>query len=101
PKLDVLDGLETLKICTGFELDGHLLTAPPPAVEDLSRCVPRYLEMPGWTESTVGATQVADLPANAQRYLAKIEELSGLPIDIISTGPDRAQTIVKRHPFDA
>jgi adenylosuccinate synthase len=100
-KLDVLDGLETLKICTGFELDGQLLTAPPPAVEDLSRCVPRYLELPGWTESTVGATSVADLPANAQRYLAKIEELSGLPIDIISTGPDRAQTIVKRHPFDA
>ncbi len=100
-KLDVLDGLETLKICTAFELDGQSLAAPPLAVEDLNRCVPQYLEMPGWTESTVGATSVADLPANAQRYLAKIEELSGLPIHIISTGPDRAQTIVKRHPFDA
>jgi adenylosuccinate synthase len=57
--------------------------------------------MPGWAESTVGATAVAQLPENARRYLAKIEELSGLPIDIISTGPDRIQTIVKRHPFDA
>ncbi len=100
-KLDVLDGLEILRICTAYELDGRELTAPPLSADDLAHCSPKFLEMPGWAESTVGATSVAQLPENARRYLAKIEELSGLPIDIISTGPDRNQTIVKRHPFDA
>jgi adenylosuccinate synthase len=57
--------------------------------------------MPGWTPSTVGITSYADLPANARRYLERIEELAGVPLDIISTGPDREQTIIKRHPFDA
>lgn len=100
-KLDVLDGLETLKICTAYELDGQELRAPPLGTDELARCIPRYIELPGWSESTVGATTYGELPENARRYLARIEELSGLPIDIISTGPDRAQTIVKRHPFDA
>jgi adenylosuccinate synthase len=100
-KLDVLDGLETLRICTAYELDGRKLTAPPLSADELARCTPQYIELPGWAESTVGATSLAALPENARRYLARIEELSGLPIDIVSTGPDRAQTIVKRHPFDA
>lgn len=100
-KLDVLDGLETLKICTAYELDGQELTAPPLCADELARCTPRYIELPGWSESTVGVTALAELPENARRYLARIEELSGLPIDIVSTGPDRAQTIVKCHPFDA
>jgi adenylosuccinate synthase len=100
-KLDVLDGLETLRICTAYELDGRELTAPPLSADELARCTPQYIELPGWSESTVGATSLAALPENARRYLARIEELSGLPIDIVSTGPDRAQTIVKRHPFDA
>ena len=98
-KLDVLDGLDRVRICTAYELDGREQTTPPASADDLERCTPRYLELPGWQESTLGATSVAALPDHARRYLAMIEELSGLPIDVISTGPDRRQTIVKRHPF--
>ncbi len=100
-KLDVLDGMETIKVCTAYELDGERLETPPSSSDALARCRPSYIELPGWDSSTVGATSVDALPENARRYLAKIEELSGLPIDIISTGPDRNQTIVERHPFDA
>ena len=100
-KLDVLDGMETIKVCTAYELDGKRLETPPSSSDALARCRPNFIELPGWDTSTVGATSVDALPENARRYLAKIEELSGLPIDIISTGPDRNQTIVKRHPFDA
>ncbi len=100
-KLDVLDGLETLKICVAYRLDGRDLTAPPAGADRFGRCEPRYIELPGWQESTVGLTGYEQLPANAQAYLRKIEELSGRPIDVISTGPDRAQTIVLRHPFAA
>jgi adenylosuccinate synthase len=100
-KLDVLDGLDEIKICTSYELDGKELSAPPESADDLERCTPRYLSMPGWRDATVGVTSAEALPENARAYLAKIEELSGLPVDIISTGPDRSQTIVKRHPFDA
>jgi adenylosuccinate synthase len=100
-KLDVLDGMETIRICTGYELDGASVTAMPTTADALERCRPTYLELPGWDESTVGATSFDALPENARGYLAEIEALSGLPIDVISTGPDRAQTIVKRHPFEA
>jgi len=100
-KLDVLDGMDTIKVCTAYELDGKTLTAPPVSADDLERCTPKFTSMPGWQESTVGATSVEALPENARRYLAKLEEFSGLPIDVISTGPDRRQTIVKRHPFDS
>jgi adenylosuccinate synthase len=100
-KLDVLDGMETIKVCAGYELDGGRLTAPPTTADALGRCRPIYLEVPGWEESTMGATSFDALPVNARGYLARIEELSGLPIDVISTGPDRAHTIVKRHPFDS
>jgi adenylosuccinate synthase len=99
-KLDVLDGLETVKICTGYLMDGQELSAPPVGAEAFARCEPRYIECPGWSESTFGVTATEDLPANARAYLETIEQLSGLPIDLISTGPDRVETLVRRHPFD-
>lgn len=99
-KLDVLDGLETIRICVGYEIDGEPITGLPVVVDRFADCQPVYEDIDGWSESTVGATTQADLPNNAQRYLARIEELAGVPIDIISTGPDREQTIIKRHPFE-
>jgi adenylosuccinate synthase len=99
-KLDVLDGLETIRICVGYEIDGEPITGLPVVVDRFADCQPVYEDMDGWSESTVGATTHAALPDNARKYLARIEELAGVPLDIISTGPDREQTIVKRHPFD-
>ncbi|TCT20842.1 adenylosuccinate synthase [Thiobaca trueperi] len=99
-KLDVLDGLETVRICTGYVMDGQELSAPPIGAEAFARCQPQYLDCPGWSESTFGVTDFDDLPANAQAYLETIERLSGLPIDLISTGPDRVETLIRRHPFD-
>ena len=99
-KLDVLDGLETVRICVGYEIDGEPIAGLPVLVDRFADCQPVYEELPGWSESTVGATANSDLPGNAQKYLARIEELAEVPIDIISTGPDREQTIVLRHPFD-
>ncbi len=98
-KLDVLDGLESLKLCTGYTLDGRHLNVFPVGAEDASRCQPVYETMPGWTESTVGAKSMDALPANARAYVKRIEELVGVPIDMVSTGPDREETIVLRHPF--
>jgi adenylosuccinate synthase len=100
-KLDVLDGMERIRICTSYDLDGERLTTPPATADGLGRCTPSYLDLPGWEESTLGATAYDALPQNARSYLAKIEELSGLPVELISTGPDRAHTIIQRHPFDA
>jgi adenylosuccinate synthase len=99
-KLDVLDGLETLKICTGYRLDGKLVDSPPVGADLFERCQPEYIELPGWQESTIGLTAYDQLPENARAYLSKIEALTGTPIDIVSTGPDRAETIVLRHPFE-
>ncbi len=99
-KLDVLDGLETIRICVGYEIDGEPITGLPVVVDRFADCQPVYEDMDGWSESTVGATTHEDLPDNAQKYLARIEELAGVPLDIISTGPDREQTIIKRHPFE-
>jgi len=99
-KLDVLDGLETIQICIGYEIDGEPIPGLPVVVDRFADCKPVYEELPGWQESTVGVTQHADLPANAKDYLARIEELAGVPIDIISTGPDREQTIIRQHPFE-
>ena len=99
-KLDVLDGLTSLKLCTGYQLDGKRVDIFPVGAEDAGRCVPVYEEMPGWTESTVGAKSLAALPANARAYIKRIEELVGVPIDMVSTGPDREETIVLRHPFN-
>jgi adenylosuccinate synthase len=98
-KLDVLDGVETLKLCTGYLIDGKPVDIFPVGAEDAARCVPVYEEMPGWTESTVGAKSMDALPANARAYVLRIEALVGVPIDMVSTGPDREETIVLRHPF--
>lgn len=99
-KLDVLDGLETIRICVGYEIDGEPIAGVPVLVDRIADCRPVYEDMPGWDQSTVGATKYDALPENARRYLARIEELAGIPLDIISTGPDREQTIVRRNPFD-
>jgi adenylosuccinate synthase len=99
-KLDVLDGMQRLRICTEYELDGETLSAPPVDSDALARCTPKFVEMPGWSESTVGTESLAALPRQARDYLAKIEELGGVPIDIVSTGPDRSQTLIIRHPFN-
>lgn len=99
-KLDVLDGLETIRICVGYEIDGEPIAGLPIIVDRFAECKPVYEDMPGWSESTVGLTKFQDLPRNALDYLARIEELVDIPLDIISTGPDREQTIIKRHPFD-
>jgi len=99
-KLDVLDGIETLKLCTGYTIDGQAVDIFPVGAEDAARCVPVYEEMPGWKESTVGAKSLADLPATARAYIKRIEELVGVPVDMVSTGPDRVETIVLRHPFE-
>ena len=98
-KLDVLDGLEVLQLCTGYMLDGKNVDIFPVGAEDASRCIPIYEEMPGWKETTVGAKSLAALPANARAYINRIEALVGVPIDMVSTGPDREETIVLRHPF--
>ena len=99
-KLDVLDGLETIRVCTGYRMDGQVLSEPPLFADAFADVEPIYEEHPGWTDSTVGITRYEELPANARSYLARLEALVGVPIDIVSTGPDREQTIVLRHPFD-
>lgn len=98
-KLDVLDGLESLKLCSGYTLDGKQIDVFPVGAEDAARCVPIYEEMPGWSDTTVGAKTMEALPANARAYVARIEALIGVPIDMVSTGPDREETIVLRHPY--
>ena len=98
-KLDVLDGLDSIRICTGYRVAGSVSTMPPLLVEGFGDVEPVYEEMPGWKGTTFGVTDEAGLPEEARAYLARIEALVGVPIDVISTGPDRAQTIVRRHPF--
>ena len=98
-KLDVLDGAETLKICVGYKIDGKVSDILPVGAEELELCVPVYDEMPGWQESTVGVKAHDKLPKAARDYLARVEKLCGVPIDLISTGPERDETIVLRHPF--
>jgi adenylosuccinate synthase len=98
-KLDVLDGVEAVKICVGYELEGALSEILPVGAEELERCHPVYEELPGWMESTVGITSYESLPKGARAYLMRIEELAGVPLDLISTGPEREETIVRRHPF--
>jgi len=100
-KLDVLDGAEVLKICVGYEVDGRMSDILPVGAEELERCVPVYDELAGWQESTVGVKTYEGLPKAARKYLRRIEELCAVPADIISTGPDRDETIVMRHPFEA
>jgi adenylosuccinate synthase len=98
-KLDVLDELETIQICVGYTIDGESISGVPVVAEQFSECKPVYEKWSGWQESTVGVTNNDELPQKARDYLTRIEELAGVPVDIISTGPDREQTIIKTHPF--
>lgn len=98
-KLDVLDNLETIRICVGYRLEGDELEVPPVAAEDLRRCEPIYEDLPGWQSLTLGVRQFAELPPAARGYLDRIEELTETPIGIVSTGADREDTIVRMHPF--
>lgn len=98
-KLDVLDGLEEIKICTQYKLNGELISRPPYGADDFARCEPIYESMPGWTDSTAGIRELSALPANAKAYLDRIQTLLGVDIDIISTSAERDDTIVQRHPF--
>lgn len=99
-KLDVLDGLETLRICTGYkDADGNISAVPPLAAEGYELVTPVYEDMPGWSDNTVGATSIDALPQAARDYIKRLEELTEVPIDIVSTGPDRAETMVLRNPF--
>ena len=98
-KLDVLDGLETVRLCTGYELHDEVITSPPLCVDEYAEVSPIYEDIPGWSESTVGITDYSALPDNARAYLKRLEEVLNVPVDLISTGPDRTQTIVLNHPF--
>ncbi len=98
-KLDVLDGFETLKICVGYDLDGERLDHLPFAADAQARCVPVYEEMEGWSTSTEGARSWADLPAAAIKYVRRVEELIGCPVALLSTSPEREDTILVTDPF--
>ena len=98
-KLDVLDGMETVQVAIGYRVNGARSDILPVGAEALEECEPVYEELPGWKESTVGLTRFGQLPGAAQDYLKRIEQVCAVPIDLISTGPERAQTIVLRHPF--
>lgn len=98
-KLDVLDGFETLKICVGYDLDGTRLDYLPTAADAQARCQPIYEELPGWSESTEGARSWADLPANAIKYVRRVEELIECPVALLSTSPEREDTILVTDPF--
>ena len=94
-KLDVLDGMDTIRVCTAYQGQGN----GGFSADSIANITPVYEELPGWTENTLGAKTLAELPANARAYIRYVEDKLGVPIDIISTGPDRAQTITLRHPF--
>ncbi|AFJ03563.1 Adenylosuccinate synthetase [Methylophaga frappieri] len=98
-KLDVLDGLETIRLCIGYERAGQRVEVLPLSADEFTGCQPIYIDMPGWQESTLGITVFDDLPENARNYILKVESLAGVPIDIISTGPDRVETIIRRDLF--
>ncbi len=99
-KLDVLDGLETVRLGVGYEYKGQKLDVMPVGADALYQCTPIYEDFPGWTESTFGVTRWEDLPENARRYLNRLSEVAGCPIAVISTGPDRSQTILMHNPFN-
>ena len=98
-QLDVLDGLSELKICTGYRVDGQPLDLLPIGADEVARCEPVYESMPGWEGTTYRVKRWEDLPVAARNYLDRLEELCGIPVDIVSTGPERDETILKRHPF--
>ena len=95
----MLDGLDEIRICVGYETPQGTSQAVPTGAEGMAEVTPIYEDLPGWQESTVGCRDWNALPANARSYLERIAEISETPVDIVSTGPDRADTIVRRHPF--
>ncbi|MGB5604372.1 MAG: adenylosuccinate synthetase, partial [Gammaproteobacteria bacterium] len=99
-KLDVLDGLETLKLATSYKYNGRTVDMPPLGADAIEQCEPIYEEMPGWQESTLGIKDIDSLPDKARDYLNRMQEIVGVPVDIVSTGPERDQTIILKHPFD-
>ncbi len=100
-KLDVLDGLEDLMLCVGYDLDGERIDLLPMGADDITRCKPIYEKMPGWADSTVGVTSYDALPVQARNYLERIEQVTGVPIAMISTSPDRDHTILVQNPYAA
>jgi adenylosuccinate synthase len=98
-KLDVLDGLDTIKICVGYRIDGRVSSSPPLLASTFGDCEAIYEEMPGWKQPSAGVTRYEELPENAKSYLDRLQALVGVPITIISTGPDREQTIIRQNPF--
>ena len=99
-KLDVLDGLESIRVCTGYEINGKTQTAPPSDAEAYAACKPVYEVLPGWQESTMGIRAYDALPANAQSYLKYLEDITDTSLDLVSTGPDREEAIILKNPFD-
>ena len=99
-KLDVLDGIDSLKICVGYILNGKEHKLLPLGSDQVEDCEPILIEMPGWHESTFGVKEWDKLPSNAQSYLLKLQDLCGVPIHIVSTGPERDETILLKHPFE-
>jgi adenylosuccinate synthase len=100
-KLDVLDGLPEIRVCTGYRLGDRALDLLPLDADDIDACEPVYETLPGWRESIAGITEWDQLPVNARRYLERMQVLIGAPIDMVSTGPDRTHTILLRHPYRA
>ncbi|MAD58275.1 MAG: adenylosuccinate synthase [Porticoccus sp.] len=99
-KLDVLDGIDTIKICTSYtSIDGKSIGFPRHA-DDYKNLSPKYEEIPGWRQSTAGIKEIQNLPTNAQKYIKRIADLLHIPVDIVSTGPDRSETIILKHPFN-
>jgi adenylosuccinate synthase len=98
-KLDVLDGLAEVKLCVGYKVGGKDVDILPSGAVSVARCEPVYETFEGWKESTVGVSEWDKLPANARAYLERVEEVAGVPVDMVSTGPDRDETILRRHPF--
>jgi adenylosuccinate synthase len=98
-KLDVLDGLAEIRVCTHYDVDGKRVDLMPTGADAVARCTPVYETLPGWQENTLGAKSFSALPDSARAYLSRIEQLTGVPIAMVSTGADRDETILVRHPF--
>lgn len=99
-KLDVMDSLEQIEICIAYELDGKTLDHPPIGADEFDRCVPVYETLPGWKANTAGVTEMQQLPEAAQRYIKRLEELCGVPVHLVSTGPERNENVVIRWPYE-
>jgi adenylosuccinate synthase len=100
-KLDVLDSMPRVRLCTGYQYRGRVTDILPFGADEVAQCVPVYEDFEGWTQSTFGVRDWDALPVSARRYLERLSEVTGVPIDMVSTGPDREQTILLRQPFDS